>query len=243
MKLHVLGVSGPFPESNGATSGYLLEADDTLIQLDLGSGVLSRLTARTGPEFLTALLLSHWHFDHAADLPVLMYRLEALGFGASGNQLPVYAPADDSSALRKIVAAASCFRLTDIAPGDTLSLGACTVHVGEARHPVPAVGFRVECGGRVLGYTGDTNTLPSLADFYRGVHLLLADGLFPAENWSDQKPHLSASLAASLASDAGAERLVVTHMNPFFAPEVLLREARLNHPDVSLAVPGRILAV
>ena len=28
MKLHVLGVSGPFPESGGATSGYLLESAD-----------------------------------------------------------------------------------------------------------------------------------------------------------------------------------------------------------------------
>ena len=244
MKLHVLGVNGPFPESGGATSGYLLEADDdTLIQLDLGSGVLSRLTALTAPESLTALLLSHWHFDHAADLPVLMYRLEALGFGVSGKQLPVYAPADDSSALRKIVSAAACFRLTDIAAGDTLSLGNCTVRVGEARHPVPAVGFRIECGGRVFGYTGDTNTLPSLASFYRGSHLLLADGLFPSANWTEQKPHLSAALAASLASGAGAERLVLTHLNPFFAPELLLREARTNHPGVALAAPGQTLTV
>ena len=31
MKLHVLGVSGPFPESNGATSVlYSLEAGDTV---------------------------------------------------------------------------------------------------------------------------------------------------------------------------------------------------------------------
>ena len=244
MKLHVLGVNGPFPQSNGATSGYLLEAgDETLIQLDLGSGVLSRLTALAGPEFLTALLLSHWHFDHAADLPVLMYRLEALGFGASGKQLPVYAPVDESSALRKIVSSAACFRLVDITPGDTLSLGSCTVHVGEARHPVPAVGFRVECCGRVLGYTGDTNTLPSLASFYQGSHLLLADGLFPEENWTEQKPHLSAALAASLASEAGAERLVLTHLNPFFAPEILLSEARPHHPDVMLAAPGQVLVL
>ena len=243
MKLHVLGVNGPFPESKGATSGYLLEAGDTLIQLDLGSGVLSRLTALTAPESLDALLLSHWHFDHASDLTVLLYRLEALGFGASGPQFPVYAPADDSSALRKIVSASPFFRLTDIAPGDTLSLGSCTVHVGKARHPVPTVGFRVECGGRVLGYTGDTNTLPSLAPFYRGTHLLLADGLFPAENWAEQKPHMSAALAASLAAEAGAERLVLTHLNPFFPPEVLLREARPLHPDVTLAAPGQVLTV
>ena len=105
------------------------------------------------------------------------------------------------------------------------------------------MGFRLENEGRVLGYTGDTNTLPSLASFYRGVHLLLADGLFPEENWAEQKPHLSAALAASLASEAGAERLVLTHLNPFFPPETLLREARPFHPDVSLARPGQVLDV
>ena len=55
MKLHVLGVSGPFPESGGATSGYLLESGDTLLQLDLGSGVLARLTALMPPESLSAI--------------------------------------------------------------------------------------------------------------------------------------------------------------------------------------------
>ena len=243
MRLHVLGVNGPFPESNGATSGYLLEADDVLIQMDLGSGILSRLTALTAPEFLSALFLSHWHFDHASDLPVLMYRLEAMGFGASGPRLPVFAPVDDASPLRKTVASAACFRLTDIVPGDSFSFGECTIRIGEARHPVPSVSFRAECGGRVFGYTGDTNTLPSLASFFRGAHLLLADGLFPADKWTDQKPHLSAALAASMASDAGVERLVLTHLNPLFPPEILLREARNCHPNVSLASPGQTLAV
>ena len=62
MKLHLLGTSGPFPESHGATSGYLLEAGSSLFQFDLGSGVLGALTALTAPESLTALFLSHWHF-------------------------------------------------------------------------------------------------------------------------------------------------------------------------------------
>ena len=242
MKLHILGVNGPFPESKGATSGYLVDADDSLIQLDLG-GVLSRLTALTAPESLTALLLSHWHFDHASDLPVLMYRLEALGFGASGPQLPVYAPVDESSVLRKVVSAAACFCLTDVRPGDSLSLGGCTVAVGEARHPVPAVGYRLECGSRVLGYTGDTNTLPSLASFYQGSRLLLADGLFPSDTWTEQKPHLSAALAASLAAEAGAEHLVLTHLNPFIPADILLREARAFHGNVTLAAPGQVLNV
>ena len=238
MKLHLLGVDGPFPCSGGATSGYLLESGDTLIQLDLGSGVLARLTARTAPESLTAVVLSHWHFDHCADLPVLMYRLQAMG-----AVMPVYAPADEHSAMRKVVAEAACFRLTDVAPGDSFSLGGLSVRVGEARHPVPAVGYRVEAEGRVFGYTGDTNTLPGLADFYRGCDLLLADGLFPAENWTEEKPHLSAELAGSLTADAGAERLVITHLNPVFSPALLLREARVRFPDVMLAAGGKVIDV
>ena len=238
MKLHILGVSGPFPESGGATSGYLVEAGDTLLQLDLGSGVLARLTAKMPPESLSALFLSHWHFDHTADLTVLLYRLEALG-----KTLRVYAPVDESSAIRKIVASASCFDLTDVAPGDTVTVGTCTVRVGEARHPVPAVGYRIGSEGRILGYTGDTNTLPSLADFYRGSSLLLADGLFPAESWTEAKPHLSAALAASLAAEAGAERLVLTHLNPLVSPRLLLREAQALHPCVVLASPGAVLEV
>ena len=238
MKLHILGVSGPFPESGGATSGYLVEAGDTLLQLDLGSGVLARLTAKMPPESLSALFLSHWHFDHTADLTVLLYRLEALG-----KTLRVYAPVDESSAIRKIVASASCFDLTDVAPGDTVTVGTCTVRVGEARHPVPAVGYRIGSEGRILGYTGDTNTLPSLADFYRDSSLLLADGLFPAESWTEAKPHLSAALAASLAAEAGAERLVLTHLNPLVSPRLLLREAQALHPCVALASPGAVLDV
>ena len=238
MKLHMLGVSGPFPESGGATSGYLLEAGGALLQFDMGSGVLARLTALMPPESLDALFLSHWHFDHAADMTVLLYRLEAMG-----KTLRVYAPADDASAVRRIVSGASCFDLHDVAPGDALTVGSCIVRVGEARHPVPAVGYRAEADSRVFGYTGDTNTLPSLAPFYRGCSLLLADALFPAENWSEEKPHLSAVLAADLATETGTERLVLTHLNPVFSPRALLREAQARHPRVSLASAGSAVEI
>lgn len=92
MKLHILGINGPYPESNGATSGYLLEAADTLLQLDFGSGILARLTAKLPPQSLSAILLSHWHYDHTADLLVLSYLLQQLN-----ETLRVYAPVDEAS--------------------------------------------------------------------------------------------------------------------------------------------------
>ena len=141
------------------------------------------------------------------------------------------------------MASVPCFRLTDIAPGDTVTIGSCEIRIGEARHPVPAVSFRVEENGKTFGYTGDTNTLPSLAGFFRNVDLLLADGLFPAADWAEGKPHLSAELAASLAAEAEAGALVLTHLNPVYSPETLLREARQKYPRVLLASAGQVLPV
>ena len=89
-----------------------------------------------------------------------------------------------------------------------------------------------------FGYTGDTNTLPSLTEDYRGCDLLLADGLFDRSAWTEGKPHLSAELAARLAADTGAGALIITHLNPFIPRSLLLQEARAVYPDVQLAEAG-----
>lgn len=236
MKLHILGVNGPFPESRGATSGYLLEAGEALLQLDLGSGVLAALTALTAPESLTALLVSHWHYDHVADIPVLMYRLEA-----EHTVLPVYGPADPASPVCALVASSPCFAFTEVSPGQQLDLSGVSVRVAAARHPVPAVGWRFSYGGRVFGFTGDTNTLPSLAEDFRGCDTLLADSLFPHEDWTEGKPHLSAKLAALLAEEAGVGKLVLTHHSPFLPASLRLPEALAVHSDTVSAEAGACL--
>ncbi len=236
MKLHLLGINGPFPESRGATSGYLLETGTGLFQFDLGSGVLGMLTSLTAPENLTALFVSHWHYDHVADIPVLMYRLQAYQ-----RTLPVYGPADPSSPVYTLVSSAPCFSFTEVSPGQSLSLGDAVVNVCAARHPVPAVGYTVSSGTSLFGYTGDTNTLPSLAADYCGCNLLLADGLFPVEAWSEDKPHLSAQLAAQVASDAGVGRLVITHLNPLWPRGMLLAEARMIFPRTQIAEAGAVI--
>lgn len=235
MKLHLLGINGPFPESNGATSGYLLEAGDMLFQFDLGSGVLGKLTALTAPESLTALFVSHWHFDHCADIPVLMYRLQA-----QKTILPLYGPADPDSALYRLVSSAPCFDFTEVSARSMLTVGNAEIQITAARHPVPAVGYSVTVTGKRFGYTGDTNTLPSLADDFRECDLLLADGLFSRDTWTEDKPHLSAELAARLAVNSEARALIITHLNPFISPQILLDEARAVFPRTTLAEAGAL---
>ena len=238
MRLHLLGINGPYPASGCATSGYFLEAGPALLQFDFGSGILSRLTEICPPEEIDALFLSHWHFDHVSDLLPLIYRLEALG-----RSLPVYAPLDEESAVWQIANLTGCLMLHNIKPGDIISIKNVEIQVAEARHPVPTIGFRVEYNRKSIGYTGDTNVFPSLTDLYRRVDLLLADGLFPKENWSEGKPHLSAIQAAILARDAEVNQLVITHLNPVYSPSLLLREARAFFPGAQIAKAGAVISL
>ncbi len=233
MELTVLGCNGPFPAPQGATSGYYLTAGNTQIQLDLGCGTLAALTTLTAPEALDALILTHWHYDHASDLLPLTYRLEALG-----KKLCVYAPADESSLIRQAALHCPMMELHDVAAGDMITIGEVQVRFYAARHPVPAVMLRLSHGGKTLCYTGDTNTVEGLEAFADHADLLLADGLFTDALWAEAKPHLSASLAAQLAQKAQARQLVITHLNPTIDPATLLAQARTVRTDALLAAPG-----
>jgi len=138
MELTVLGMNGPFPAANGATSGYLMRGEKTRVAMDMGSGTLGRLTALMPPEKLDALLLSHWHFDHCSDVLPLLFRLQA----CAAKPLDVYAPVDESSMVRKVVqqsgalsACMTCKRTTRCSlanfpcaflPRVTLCRGLCT---------------------------------------------------------------------------------------------------------------------
>ena len=240
MRLTILGMNGPFPAPGGATSGYFLAAGESRIGLDLGSGCLARLTALTPPEELTALLLSHWHYDHCADVLPLIYRLEA----CATQPLHIYAPVDESSLVRKAVQGCAKIVLHDIENSEfgirnsEFQVGDLQIKVYPARHPVPAVMYRIEQGGKAFCYTGDTNTVEGLADFAKEADFLLADGLFTDSVWAEGKPHLSASLAAQLAKDAEVRRFVITHLNPTIDPETLLRQARAIRIDALLAKAG-----
>ena len=227
MKLTVLGCNGPYPAAGGACSGYLLEAGDTRVLLDCGAGTLAALTARMAPEQLSAVVLSHLHYDHMSDMLPLIYRMQGKG------KLPVYAPGAPAE-VRALLAGA--FDLRDLEHAE--HIGALTLSVLPVRHPVPCYAVRYTAGGKSFCYTGDTNTCEGLTAWARDCDLLLADACFTDAQWAENKPHLSARLAARMARDAGARRLVLTHFTPGTDQAELLSQAREVYPAALLAHPG-----
>ncbi len=233
MKLHILGCHGPYPPAGGATSGYLIENKGNTLLMDCGSGVAGRLMRLCDPAELEGVLLSHLHFDHASDLLVLRYYLEI-----AGKTLPVYVPEEDESPFRALLTAPAF----DVRPyPDTLEIAGLTVTTMPVRHPVPCRALKLTDGEKTLVFTGDTNDCPGLAGFAKDADALLADAAFLEEEWTDAKPHMSASGAARLAKDAGVKALYLTHLPVRHAPATLVKEAQAVYPGAQAVFPGLVI--
>jgi len=82
----------------------------------------------------------------------------------------------------------------------------------------PACALRVEYGGRVLGYSGDTAWSDGLLDLARGADLMVAEAYF----FDRQVPfHLDHQTLAGQRERFDCKRLVITHMSP----DMLARQA------------------
>lgn len=225
MRLTILGCQGPYPEAGGACSAYLVEAGGKRVLMEAGSGCLARLGSILALGALDAVVLSHLHFDHMGELPLLGYALQGCG-----KQLPVYLP-DQPAEVYGLLGRFDCFQLHPVKPGDTGSLGALDMRFLPAKHPAPAVGIVLEAEGKRLCYTGDTNQFPGMAAAYSGADILLIDGGLPKASWAEDKPHLSASLAAKVAMEAGPQRALLTHFAPGMRA-ALLQEAQEIYPKM-----------
>ena len=229
MRLTVLGCNGPYPEAGGACSGYLVKAGDTRILLECGSGSLAFLTALTEPEKIDAIVLSHLHYDHMSDILPLSFR-----YAMAGKTLKVYAPSAPEN-VRKLLDCPA-FEWCDIAKGG--QIGEVKFTAAPVRHPVPSYAVRFAHEGKVLCYSGDTNTCDNLALFVRDADLFLCDACFTDAMWNENLPHLSAGKAAEISCAAGVKRLMLTHFRPDIAKETLLKDAEKVFANVCLAQVG-----
>jgi ribonuclease BN (tRNA processing enzyme) len=243
MRVNVLGYFSPYPPPDGAGPGYLLEHGGEKVLLDCGSGVVSRLGTmcnfRKGE--LSAVILSHLHPDHFCDLLVLRYAHFRSMLERGVGPLKVYAP--DKPELERAVIAHQSLDIHTIAPGDLLSLGSLDVSFFPTNHPYPCCGMRIESGGKILVYTGDTAWDANLVDHCRQADLLMVEASFLEADKGENVPrHMSALDCGTLAERSKAKRLLLTHFWPEYDPEELRREAAKAYAgDIILA--GRGLSV
>jgi ribonuclease BN (tRNA processing enzyme) len=209
----VLGCSGSYgAPRGGACSGYLVRAGDTTIWMDCGNGTLVNLQRHADIADIDALVITHLHPDHCADI----YGLHVLNrYGLQREGLPVFAPSGVEAALAPLVAHdwGATFEWCDVEDGDTATIGAAKLAFSRTDHPVPTNAVQLAFDGRRLVYTSDTGPGWTPDAFERGADLLISDSSY----LHDTRPtpiHLSAREAGAAARASGAQRLVLTHLWP-----------------------------
>ena len=241
MRLTVVGCSGSYPGPDSPASCYLIEADSVdeqgrarrwRILLDLGNGALGALHRHADPLQVDAVLLSHLHADHCLDL-ASYYVLRKYHPAGPQPRIPVWGPvgtADRMARAYDLPAEPGMHEEFEFLEWDgPVEIGPFAVEPVVVDHPVPAFGFRISADGAILAYSGDTGPCAGLDQLATGADLFLAEASFRAGDVNPTSLHLTGADCGDTARRAGAKRLVLTHVPPWFDPQDALAEARRTY--------------
>lgn len=221
MKVVVLGGSAAGPNTGAGCAGFLVSEIDTTIAIDLGPGTLPELRKHIDYRRLDGIVVSHRHLDHILDLGALRY-LAMYNPIPMERKIPLWLPpgsatlfsawgsvfSDDGAFFEPV------FLIAEYDPGTQVRISDLTIQFSRTEHPVPAWAMRVSgAGSGEFGYTADTGPTCDLSEFLRGVSLLASEATEPAGTGrsGDQRGHMTAGEAASLAHRADAKSLLLTH--------------------------------
>lgn len=244
MRLTIVGCWGGYPKVNEASSGYLLEQADFKILLDCGSGVLSKLQNFINPEELDAVILSHYHSDHIADIGVLQHARLIQGFlGKNTATLPIYGHNENDQEFSNLTYKEITQGVAYV-PSETSTIGPFTVRFLRTVHPVPCYAMRIESDEGVLVYTADTAFKEELIDFSKDADVLLCECNFYGSQDGTGAGHMTSFNAGTLAAKANVKKLVLTHLPHYGDLNLLVQEASQKFSgSIQLAQQGIVLDI
>lgn len=218
MTLTILGCSGSYPAPSGACSSYLVRSERTVVWVDAGSGSLSNLQRHADLLDVDAVVLSHEHPDHTADLAGYYV---ACKHYLDRRRVPVYAPQSVRETSYYDGPPLEWHVVTD---GSRETIGDLTFTFSRTDHGPETLAMRVDSGGRSLGYSADSGAGWPLSKLGPGIHLALCEATYLRDE-EGRAGHMSARQAGQAGRDAGVDRLLLTHLKPGLDAEAARTEA------------------
>lgn len=218
MHLTILGSGTAVPVADRFPAAYLVSWPGHCVLVDCGPGALRRL-AQAGVTLreLDAVLLTHYHTDHCADLAALLFALRSPHF-AGRPPLHIFGAPGLQRLVDKLTEAWPWLAprgyelvLHEIAPG-TFPLGDASVQAIPIRHTAQSLGYRLTHRGATVAFSGDADECDELVDLGRNADVFVCEAATPDGQKLDG--HLTPALTARYAARANTRQLVLTHFYP-----------------------------
>ncbi|MFV0495989.1 ribonuclease Z [Mycobacterium sp.] len=246
IEVTLLGTGSPVPDPHRAGPATLVRAGGQVFLVDCGRGVLQRAAAvGVNASGLSALLLTHLHSDHIADLGDVLITGWIANFAPDAPPLRIIGPPGTAEVVEATLKAFGHdigYRIAHHADlntpppvevhehtdGPVWDRDGVQIGVGPTDHrPVtPTIGFRIESDGASVVLAGDTVPCAGLDELAAGadalVHTVIRKDILAHVGQQRVKDvcdyHSSVQEAAATAARAGAGTLIMTHYVPPLAP-------------------------
>lgn len=212
MKVTFLGTNGWYDSPTGKTPCVLLDTGNEYLVFDAGNG-FSRLDQYLTRPLPVYCFFSHYHLDHVIGLHTLVKNKFERGIHLFGPGPAKETLATLLSSPFSVELADMPFQLTIADAPQGLNTLPFQVEALPLVHTAPCLGYRVEIGGKSLAYCTDTGYCANAVTLAKAADLLITEcALLPGQpdnGW----PHLNPELAARIALEADAKRLVLMHFD------------------------------
>ncbi len=219
--LRFLGSGDAFSSAGRFHSCFALEGGGEPLLIDCGATTLTALKReRIDPSSLGFVALSHLHGDHFGGLPWLIIDGR---FSKRTKPLAVAGPPGVERRLEQAFEALYPgalsgelpfeLRVIELSARTPQQLGPARITPFEVVHDsgAPCYGLRVEYGGKLIAYSGDTEWTDSLIELARGSDLFICE----CNNFEAQVPgHLDYRTLEAKRGQLECLRLLMTHMGP-----------------------------
>jgi ribonuclease BN (tRNA processing enzyme) len=222
VEITVVGSGTVVPRVSRHQSCVVVRAEEEALFFDLGSGaVRGMLHTGIDPFDVDRVFFTHFHPDHTVDIVPLLF---AIKYGTEEERerpLTLYGPEPFEDFFGGVADVWGEWMLGDYPTEirelahtcpSPLTLPGLRVSWAPAEHRPESIAYRLEGENGSFVYTGDTEYAESVVELAKGAHTLLIECSFP-----DDAPvpgHLTPGGVASIAREAGVERVVLTHIYP-----------------------------
>jgi ribonuclease BN (tRNA processing enzyme) len=224
MRIKFLGSGDAFGSGGRLNTCFLVDRGEASFLIDCGaSAMISIRRFSVDPNQVGTIVLSHLHADHFGGLPFFILDAQLVsrrtrplfivgpkGLGGRLDSLMEAHFPGSSSVERKFP-----IELIELLPEVPVEVGSpgASVTAYTALHPsgTPSLVLRIECDGKIITYSGDTEWVDALVTAGRNADLLIAEAY-----WYDRKVrfHLDYATLREKLPLIGAKRLILTHMSP-----------------------------